>query len=43
MLEQDFNNMPIHGTLDETAIISPEIIDTKSVDKNTYFKYRENI
>ena len=43
MLEQDFNNMPIHGNLDETAIISPEIIDTKSVDKNTYFKFSENI
>jgi hypothetical protein len=43
MLDEDFNATPIHGTLDETAIINPEIIDTKTVSKNTYFKYRENI
>ena len=43
MLEEDFNTMPIHATLDETAIINPEIIDTKTVSKNTYFKYSENI
>jgi len=43
MLDEDFNTMPIHGTLDETAIINPEIVDTKTVNKNTYFKYSENI
>jgi hypothetical protein len=43
MLEDDFNTMPIHITLDETALINPEIIDTKTVNKNTYFKFSENI
>ena len=43
MLNEDFNTTPIHGTLDETAIINPEIIDTSTVNKNTYFKYSENI
>ena len=43
MLEEDFNTMPIHVTLDETALINPEIVDTSTVSKNTYFKYRENI
>ena len=43
MLEEDFNTMPIHITLDETALINPEIIDTKTVNKNTYFKFSENI
>ena len=43
MLENDFNTMPIHITLDETALINPEIIDTKTVNKNTYFKFSENI
>jgi len=43
MLEEDFNMTPIHISLEETAIINPEIIDTTSVNKNTYFKYRQNI
>ena len=43
MLEEDFNTMPIHVTLDETALINPEIVDTMTVNKNTYFKYSKNI
>ena len=43
MLEEDFNVAPIHITLDETALINPEIVDTSTVNKNTYFKYSENI
>mgnify|MGYP006087663683 CR=1 FL=1 len=43
MLAEDFNNMPIHVTLDETVVINPESIDTSTVDKNTYFKFSENI
>jgi hypothetical protein len=43
MLEQDFDKMPIHTILDETANINPEIIDTTSNNKNTYFNYRQNI
>lgn len=43
MLDEDFNTTPIHASLDETAIINPEIIDTMTVNKNTYFKYSENI
>ena len=41
MLEEDFNTMPVHVTLDETALINPESIDTKTISKNTYFKYSE--
>ena len=43
MLKQDLNNTPIHTSLDETALITVDIIDTSSVLKNTYFKYRQNI
>ena len=43
LLEEDFNVAPIHITLDETALINPEIVDTSTVNKNTYFKYSENI
>lgn len=43
MLEEDFNVAPVHITLDETALINPEIVDTSTVNKNTYFKYSENI
>jgi hypothetical protein len=43
MLYEDFNNTPVHTSLDETAVINPESIDTSTVIKNTYFKYRENI
>jgi hypothetical protein len=35
--------MPVHVTLDETALINPESVDTLTVNKNTYFKYQENI
>lgn len=43
MLDEDFNNTPIHASLDETASINPESIDTTTNDSNTYFKFRENI
>jgi len=43
MLSEDFNTTPVHDSLDETAIINPVLIDTKTVNKNTYFKYSENI
>ena len=43
MLSQDLNNTPIHTSLNETVLISVDIIDTTSVLKNTYFKYRQNI
>lgn len=43
MLRQDLNNTPIHTSLNETALITVDIIDTSSVLKNTYFKYRQNI
>tara|TARA_B110000037_G_scaffold78171_1_gene93347 strand:- start:74 stop:529 length:456 start_codon:yes stop_codon:yes gene_type:complete len=43
MLKQDLNNTPIHTSLNETALITVDIIDTSSVLKNTYFKYRQNI
>jgi hypothetical protein len=43
MLEEDFNTTPVHVSLDDTAVINPESIDTGTVNKNTYFKYRENI
>mgnify|MGYP006230958111 FL=1 len=44
MLTEDFDKMPIHKDLQETASIDPEIIDTSTITKkNTYFKYSENI
>jgi hypothetical protein len=43
LLKQDFDTMPIHITLDETAVINPESVDTSTVNKNTYFKFSENI
>jgi len=43
MLKQDLNNTPIHTSLNETALITVDIIDTSSISKNTYFKYRQNI
>ena len=43
MLKQDLNNTPIHTSLNETVIIPVDIIDTSSIVKNTYFKYRQNI
>ena len=43
MLEEDFNTMPVHVDLDDTAVINPESIDTSTVSKNTYFKFSENI
>ena len=43
MLEEDFSTTPVHVSLDDTAVINPESIDTGTVNKNTYFKYRENI
>jgi len=43
MLKQDLNNTPIHTSLNETALITVDIIDTSSILKNTYFKYRQNI
>ena len=42
-LKQDFDTMPIHITLDETAVINPESVDTSTVKTNTYFKFSENI
>ena len=44
MLKEDFDKMPIHKDLEETAVIDPEIIDTSSTNKkNTYFKFSKNI
>ena len=43
MLVKDFDKMPVHTILDETANINPEIVDTSTVSKNTYFNYRQNI
>ena len=42
-LKQDFDTMPIHITLDETAVINPESVDTSTISSNTYFKFSENI
>jgi len=38
LLQQDLDNTPIHSPLNETAFIADDIIKTKSVLKNTYFK-----
>ena len=43
LLKQDFDTMPIHITLDETAVINPESVDASTVNANTYFKFSENI
>lgn len=42
-LRDDFNKTPVHTTLDETANINPEQIDTGSNNKNTYFTFSENV
>jgi hypothetical protein len=42
-LTEDFNKTPIHTILEETANINPEQIDTKTNNKNTYFKFSENV
>ncbi len=44
LLLEDFNFVPIHDGLDETATIDGDIINTDNEDKlNTYFKFSENI
>jgi hypothetical protein len=44
LLLQDFNLIPIHDQLDETATIDGDIINTNSEEKtNTYFSFSENI
>lgn len=44
LLAEDFNLVPIHDGLDETATIDGDIINTDNEDKlNTYFKFSENI
>lgn len=44
LLVEDFNFVPIHINIDETATIDGDIINTDNEDKlNTYFKFSENI
>jgi hypothetical protein len=44
LLLDDFNLVPIHDGLDETATIDGDIINTDNEDRlNTYFKFSENI
>lgn len=44
LLVDDFNLVPIHDNLDETATINGDIINTDNEDSlNTYFKFSENI
>ena len=44
LLVEDFNFVPIHDNLDETATIDGDIINTDNEDKlNTYFSFSENI
>ncbi len=44
LLVEDFNFVPIHSNIDETATIDGDIINTDNEDKlNTYFKFSENI
>jgi len=44
LLVEDFNFVPIHSNIDETATIDGDIINTANEDKlNTYFSFSENI
>ena len=44
LLVEDFNFVPIHSNIDETATIDGDIINTDNEDKlNTYFSFSENI
>lgn len=44
LLSQDFDFIPVHDQLDETATIDGDVINTNTVDKcNTYFSFSENI